>query len=264
MKLKRLLATLTAVLTIGSLFALTACGGSDDDKTKKPGNDDTNTSEEETLVSEKVTKEQWIAAFSADNFKNVKIEMPFEEKEEFFDKDGNKEDYRNTKDDAVIIVADGVYYYKRQLIEESSFDEDYEEGDEYYYVVEGDLKYTKDDDGKWTKGPAASYDYEENVTDLEESMEYYGTLYDDSTYDTEAGVYVYTVTYEDGEEWFTATIKETYKFIFKDNKIVEIQYEHNYESIHTDEDESYSEISKETGYLKFTFGGQILTLPKVD
>lgn len=236
MKIKRFLATLTAVLATGSVCALTACGSGDD------------------AVSEKLTKEEWIAAFSEESFANMKFDGV--EEETVYYEDYRGDTYTVKKKDFTLIKADGIYY---MMEKHTSYDSrtqqttyEYTWGC-YYTIIEGEeLVYSYDEDtNSWKRvAQTNAHYYYETFEDYD--MSFFADLYDECLYDAKKGGYIWNSTDEDEGEIYSASAI----LKFKDKKFSEMVGE-------SETTENDKVIDTGTYTYKFTYGGQSLTLPQI-
>lgn len=241
MKLKKILATLTAVLTLGSVCALTACGGGDGE------------------IGVEVTKEEWIAAFSEENFTNAKMELvqkQFRYYEEEYEGNVIKETIETTEK-VLIIFADNIKYIKEQTTAINNYTkETYERTVEYYYSdADGEkILYEYDSEEKIWKISVEDADY---FDEYFEAYVLYGAgledYYDDCTFDTKKGGYVRSAVEEDEDE----ITYDTHFFKFKDKKVCNLSFE--FEKRMGD-----TIIMEALVNSKIKYGGQSLTLPNVD
>ena len=235
MKGKKFLAVI-APLMVAAVCGFSACGGGDDNSEYK------------------VTEEEWIAAFSEDNFKNIRLDSVQEDTIYFENStEGGGALVFTIKKEESIIIADGIQYTKVKRTAVDTFGENSEVVREYYYTV--------------IDGEEELYEYDENtlawsLTTIEDTTDfvrfddmffsYSNDLkrkYGESTYKEDG--YLWTITNEfDGAVAVTnGTIR------FKENRISEI----NGESETTQD----GRVSGNGSYTyKFTYGGQSLTLPE--
>ncbi|MCH5318068.1 MAG: hypothetical protein J1E05_08855 [Eubacterium sp.] len=153
---------LACVLCIG----LTACG-----------------SDAANVNGEEITAGEWAAAFSAGNFKNVKIETETINEGEFFTEGAN--DKLTTK--TTYVIADGKQYMKIEATVQRGSEEleaMAEKMNRVAYIsateVDYSVWYTKDEDGKWQM----SLNHGDVASEIVESLTVMASMFDKFYYES--------------------------------------------------------------------------------
>ena len=276
---KRLATTMASVLLAGVMcVGFTACGDS-----------------AESMKGEEVTAEQWAAAFSAENFENVKIEIECDATTTY------KEDGAwvsgGSSDKAEIVIADGKAYYKLQVSPKGGNGRNAEQ---YEIKTNGGIAvYRQNAAGSWIESEVSQYFQAFLMVDhIETLAAQYGIFEynaEKKGYVMKAGNVLRTKVYDaqDGElgdaenpmpdmpeeggcepdvpnapngsveselingyrDWSHMTYK------FKDGKLV---------AIWAEVDMNMEDLGGEEGQIKasysyrFTYGGQSVTLPEIN
>lgn len=203
--------------------------------------------EAESMKGEEVTAEQWAAAFAAENFENVKIEMSSDSKEEM------GEISAKMSMEGELIIADGKAYYKLKYETDGDLGDlagelgGLKDVEQYEEQVEGDtVVYTKNADGAWVKDADDAYPIAFRML-----AQYTGMASDYESYEYNADLKGYV------EKGSSSDEQLIYKF--KDGKLAAIWAE-------VDESEEAMGVTvsvKGSQSVVFTYGGQSVTLPTV-
>lgn len=198
-------------------------------------------------VSERVSAEEWEAAFSEANFENVKVQVML----------------TNTVlgvKGQIVAIIDGSKEYQK------AYSEEIEENFENYAVTEDSVTtlYLKDENGSWetrtvTKvgGDYYNSNYEWQTGSVVNFSEMYTTvfcqlfkeMYDDFDYSGEAKGYVIKTNVDDGN-WYSSFLNHgTIKF--QDGKLAAILLA------------NVAASGEETAEIVYTYGGQNISLPEV-
>ena len=253
---KRVLISATAGIALAGMLCVgfAACSG-DNDAAKD-------------LQGETITKEVWDAAIQEEAFANFKLEFETSNVSEkiqaantLTSTQSSKATYVYAEQKTYVTGTNSVTYTGVPEEEKDNYKDESQEI-EYYLDESGEEEYGKcivKEDGKWTN-VELNQDNHNHYTSAKGAVDFFinhmlpSKNFEDYEYSEEHEGYVA----KEAQEGELIVVK------FKNGKLRAIYTEETDEETYGEDEEQYTRKRKETATYLFTFGGQKVTLPKVD